>query len=255
MAESVLAESAFKPIVVIPVYNHEEAISVTLADVLRFGYPVLLVDDGSSAKCRDVLVGLRDQYAGRVSLMRLEQNGGKGAAVKAGLRQALEAGYSHAVQVDADGQHDLDDIPLFMEVAYSSPEALVIGYPRYDESVPTHRYLARYLTHIWVWINTLSFLVKDTMCGFRVYPLTQVVSLLQEDCCGDRMEFDTEVVVRWVWRGLAVENLPTKVHYPIDGVSHFNAVKDNVLISRMHAKLFFGMLLRLPRLMRKKLNV
>lgn len=254
MAGSVLAEDDFKPVVVIPVYNHEDAIGVTLVDVLRFGYPVMLVDDGSSAICRDVLVKLCDQYAERVSLIRLPRNSGKGAAVKVGLQQALEAGYSHAVQVDADGQHDLEDMPLFMDTAQASPEALVIGYPRYDESVPTHRYLARYLTHAWVWINTLSFSVKDTMCGFRVYPLAQVVSLLREDGCGDRMEFDTEVVVRWVWQGLAVENLPTKVHYPIDGVSHFNAVKDNILISRMHAGLFFGMLQRLPRLLRNKLN-
>lgn len=253
MGVSVLANPVFKPVVVIPVYNHEEAIGVTLAEVLHYGYPVLLVDDGSSPACRDVLIQLSHQYADRVTLIRLEQNGGKGAAVKTGLRQAFKSGYSHGVQVDADGQHDLQDIPLFMAAAQSAPDALVIGYPRYDESVPAHRYYARYLTHVWVWINTLSFAVKDTMCGFRVYPLARVVTLLDQSGCGNRMEFDTEVVVRWVWRGFAVNNLPTKVNYPIDGVSHFNAVKDNVLISRMHARLFFGMLLRLPGLIRNKL--
>jgi len=251
---SALANRTFKPVVVIPVYNHEEAIGVTLAEVLQYDYPVLLVDDGSSPACRDVLIQLSHQYADRVTLIRLPQNGGKGAAVKAGLRQAFESGYSHGVQVDADGQHDLQDIPQFMTAAQSAPDVLVIGYPRYDESVPTHRYYARYLTHVWVWINTLSFAVKDTMCGFRVYPLQQSVALLAREPCGNRMDFDTEVVVRWVWQGGGVRNLPTNVRYPVDGVSHFNAVKDNVLISRMHARLFFGMLCRLPGLIRNKFN-
>ncbi|MBQ0784139.1 MAG: glycosyltransferase family 2 protein, partial [Amphritea sp.] len=175
MAGSAFAESDFKPVVVIPVYNHEAAIGVTLVDVLSYGYPVLLVDDGSSSECRDLLVQLSEQYADWVNLIRLEQNAGKGAAVKAGLRYLLEDGYSHAVQVDADGQHDLQDLPLFMATAKDTPEALVIGYPRYDESVPAHRYYARYLTHVWVWINTLSLAIKDPMCGFRVYPLAKTV--------------------------------------------------------------------------------
>lgn len=254
MAGSVLAETDFKPVVVIPVYNHEEAIGVTLADVLKYDYPVLLVDDGSSPECQDVLVQLSEQYVGRVSLIRLEQNSGKGAAVKAGLRQLCESGYSHAVQVDADGQHDLQDLPLFMATAEEAPEALIIGYPRYDESVPAHRYYGRYLTHVWVWINTLSFVIKDTMCGFRVYPIAKTVGMLEQEPCGDRMDYDTEVIVRWAWQGFPVRNLPTRVNYPIDGVSHFNVVKDNILISRMHARLFFGMLLRLPKIIRNKFN-
>ncbi|WP_290702688.1 glycosyltransferase family 2 protein [Amphritea sp.] len=254
MAGSAFAESDFKPAVVIPVYNHEEAIGVTLVDVLSYGYPVLLVDDGSSSECRDLLVQLSEQHADWVNLIRLEQNAGKGAAVKAGLRQLFQEGYSHAVQVDADGQHDLQDLPLFMATAKDAPEALVIGYPRYDKSVPAHRYYARYLTHVWVWINTLSLAIKDTMCGFRVYPLAKTVEMLEQESCGDRMDYDTEVIVRWAWRGFSVRNLPTRVIYPIDGVSHFNVVKDNILISRMHARLFFGMLLRLPGILRNKFN-
>ncbi|GGB80999.1 glycosyl transferase [Marinobacterium zhoushanense] len=235
-------------------YNHEEAIGPTLASVLDYGYPVLLVDDGSSPACRDVLISLERQYGDRVCLIRLEQNGGKGAAVKAGLRQLLKQGYTHAVQIDADGQHDLNDLPLFLELGMASPDALVTGYPRYDESVPALRYYARYLTHVWVWINTLSFRIKDTMCGFRVYPLAPVVELLDREPCGNRMDFDPEVIVRWAWRGLPIKNLPTRVHYPLDGVSHFDAVKDNVLISLMHARLFFGMLVRLPSIIRRRRN-
>ncbi|WP_010322046.1 glycosyltransferase family 2 protein [Marinobacterium stanieri] len=252
MDVSASAEGAFNVAIVIPVYNHEGAIGPTLASVLTYGYPVLLVDDGSDPVCRDVLIELERQYGDEVQLIRLEQNGGKGAAVKAGLRHLLAMGYSHGIQVDADGQHDLTDLPTLVATARREPDALVTGYPKYDDSVPALRYYARYLTHVWVWINTLSFRIKDTMCGFRVYPLAQVVSLLDREPCGNRMDFDTEVIVRWAWRGLPVENLPTRVHYPIDGVSHFNAVKDNVLISLMHARLFFGMLLRFPVILRNR---
>jgi len=251
---SVSTDSRFEVAVVIPVYNHEEAIGTTLADLLQYGYPVLLVDDGSSPVCRDVLIELQKQHADQVSLIRQECNGGKGSAVKAGLGQLLRMGYTHAVQIDADGQHDLEDLPTMIEMARQSPQALITGYPRYDESVPALRYYARYLTHVWVWINTLSFRIKDTMCGFRVYPLKPVAAILGREPCGNRMEFDPEIMVRWAWRGLPVRNVPTRVHYPTDGVSHFHALKDNVLISFMHARLFFGMLIRLPRIIRNRLN-
>ncbi|MBM7456137.1 glycosyltransferase involved in cell wall biosynthesis [Oceanisphaera litoralis] len=246
MDGSASTDRDFKAAIVIPVYNHEAAIGLTLARTMEYDYPVLLVDDGSSATCRDVLIQLERQYGDRVNLLRLKQNGGKGAAVKAGLRQLLKMGYTHAVQIDADGQHELADLPLFIATGQRFPDTLVTGYPQYDESVPVLRYYARYLTHVWVWINTLSFRIKDTMCGFRVYPLAQVVQLLDQEPCGNRMDFDPEVIVRWAWRGLPIESLPTRVNYPIDGVSHFNAVKDNILISLMHARLFFGMLARLP---------
>lgn len=243
-----------KAAVVIPVYNHEEAIGLTLSRVLEYGYPVLLVDDGSSSACRDELIRLDRQYGDKVRLLRLEQNGGKGAAVKAGLRRLLELGYSHGIQIDADGQHDLGDVPRFMAMGERRPDALITGYPRYDASVPALRYYARYLTHVWVWINTLSFRIKDSMCGFRLYPLAQVVRLLDQEPCGNRMDFDTEVMVRWCWRGLPIVNLPTRVHYPLDGISHFKAVRDNALISLMHTRLFFGMLVRLPSMLRRRLN-
>lgn len=243
-------DHVFQPAILIPVYNHEGAISVTLERVLDSGLPVLLVDDGSDEPCRQLLAQLAEQQAERVFLHRLAVNGGKGAAVKAGLRWLQQAGYSHGLQVDADGQHDIDDIASFIAKAQASPECLVTGYPQYDESVPRLRLYSRYLSHIWIWINTLSFAIKDSMCGFRVYPLHRTVPLL--DDCGNRMDFDPEIIVRWFWRYQAVINLPTRVHYPIDGVSHFLLWKDNSLITLMHTRLFFGMLLRLPRLLWRK---
>ncbi|MBV1875636.1 MAG: glycosyltransferase family 2 protein [Cycloclasticus sp.] len=243
---------AFNPAILIPVYNHEEAIKHTLVTVLNYEYPVLLVDDGSDRACRNALVLLANNHPDQVSLIRLKTNGGKGAAVKAGFRKLYSMGYSHALQVDADGQHDLSDLPRFIKEGEVHTDALISGCPEYDASVPKGRYYSRYLTHIWVWINTLSFEIKDSMCGFRLYPLVETIVLIDKDDCGDRMDFDVEIIVRWLWRGGRVKSLTTKVHYPADGVSHFKAVRDNVLISWMHTRLFFGMLVRLPLILGRK---
>lgn len=243
----------FKPAVVIPIYNHERAIGHTLEGVLQFPYPVLLVDDGSNIKCREVLVSLAEIYSERVSLLRLNTNSGKGAAVKAGFKMLFENGYTHALQIDADGQHDLLDLPQFMSMGKANIAAMIAGCPQYDSSVPKGRYYSRYLTHIWVWINTLSFEIKDSMCGFRLYPLRDVLLLLEQEPCGDRMDFDIDIIVRWLWRGGKVCNLSTKVHYPTNGISHFDVFHDNVLISWMHARLFFGMLKRLPSILWRRI--
>lgn len=248
----VSVSNSFKPAILIPVYNHEEAIGITLAQVLEHPWDVLMVDDGSSESCCRVLEQLAEEHADRVLLVKRTHNGGKGAAVKTGFRALLDRGYTHAIQIDADGQHDVDDLPQFVYTSAREPDLLVAGFPRYDDSVPALRYYSRYLTHIWVWINTLSFRIKDTMCGFRVYPLQSVVSMLEKRGCGDRMSFDTEIMVRWFWNNGKFHNLPTRVNYPLDGVSHFNVVKDNALITLMHTRLFFGMLKRMPLLLWRK---
>jgi glycosyltransferase involved in cell wall biosynthesis len=238
-----------KAVVVIPVYNHEHAIGAVVDEVRGHGLPVLLVDDGSKPSCAAVLDALATREG--VMLFRRTQNGGKGAAVMSGLEEAHRRGFTHAVQIDADGQHDLDDLPRFLAQATAHPDALVTGAPVYDASVPKGRLYGRYLTHVWIWINTLSFAIKDSMCGFRVYPLDRTLKAIVPSI-GKRMDFDPEIAVRLVWGGTEVVNLPTKVTYPTDGVSHFDVLWDNVRISGMHTRLFFGMLLRLPKLLWRK---
>lgn len=243
----------FHPIAVIPVYNHPDTIGHMVQGVLQADLPCLLVDDGSEPRCAAVLQALAQQHAPRVQLQRLEQNQGKGGAVMAGLRQAHAQGYSHALQIDADGQHAVADIPRFVEQARLNPQAMVCGAPVYDASVPKGRLYGRYLTHVWVWINTLSLDIRDSMCGYRVYPLVAAVAVLDSAHIGRRMEFDTEVLVRMHWRGMRFVTQPTAVTYPQDGVSHFQVWLDNALISGMHARLFVGMVLRSPKLLARKL--
>lgn len=242
--------SEFKPCLLIPVYNHEHAIGNVVAQLEQYQVPCILVDDGSSDCCAVVL----DQLAKLpwVTLVRREINGGKGAAVVSGFCEAWRQGYTHALQIDADGQHDTTAVPEFLKRSKVSIEAVINGEPKYDDSAPKARFYGRYLTHVWVWINTLSTSIGDSMCGFRVYPLAATMRLLDRASLGSRMDFDTDILVRLHWDGVEIKPLPTSVRYPADGVSHFDLWKDNLAISCMHARLCVGMLLRLPILLARK---
>lgn len=242
----------FKPCALIPVYDHEHAIGAVAAAVLAHDLPCLLVDDGCKPSCARVLDDLVAASPGRIRLVRHLVNQGKGAAVMTGFAEAAKYGYTHVLQLDADGQHNAADIERFVGTARQHPDAVITGCPVYDESVPALRLYARYLTHIMVWINTLSFAIRDSMCGFRVYPVAAVAELTRRQSLGRRMNFDPEILVRLHWAGVQVINLPTNVRYPTDGVSHFMMVRDNLLIARMHAALLVGMLVRLPMLLARK---
>ncbi len=231
---------AFNPCAVIPTFDNPDTVRAVV-EAVGAHLPVVLVDDGSGPAGREAVAALGRE--GLATVHHREHNGGKGAGVTTGFEVALELGYSHALQVDADGQHALGDIPIFIAAAEATPEALILGAPRYDESAPKGRLIGRQITCFWTNIETYGKVIDDPMCGFRVYPLAPAVAVAQR--CGKRMDFDIEVAVRLVWAGLPVVNLPTDVHYPEGGVSHFHLVSDNLRISSMHGKLFFLSLLRL----------
>ncbi|MNV68652.1 Glycosyl transferase family 2 [compost metagenome] len=210
------------------------------------------MNDGSAPAGAAVLDALVQQHGQRLQVIHLPRNLGKGGAMMVGLRAALAQGHTHALQIDADGQHRTDEIARFVAAARAQPLAMVCGAPRYDASVPKARLYARYFTHVWVWINTLSLDIRDSMCGMRVYPLAEAVRLFDQARLGLRMEFDTEVLVRLHWRGVAMRTLRTPVVYPQDGISHFQLWRDNALISGMHARLFLGMLVRSPSLLARR---
>jgi glycosyltransferase involved in cell wall biosynthesis len=245
-----MAEPVFAPCVVIPVYNHEHAIGAVVGAIRAQGMPMVLVDDGSSQACADVLQRL--SATPDVKLVRHERNRGKGAAVITGLRTAHERGYTHAVQIDADGQHTVSDVSRFVEEARQHPDVVICGRPVFDASMPRSRYYGRYLTHALVWLETLSFELLDTMCGFRVYPLAVLLALLDRSGVGERMDFDTEVLVRLHWRGVRTRWLASEVRYPLDGVSHYRMFRDNVRMTSLHISLLLGMLVRLPLLLWRK---
>jgi len=240
----------FSACVVIPVYDHEHAIGAVVESVRVQGLPLILVDDGSNDPCRRELERLSAHPD--VVLLRHERNRGKGAAVVSGFKAARERGYTHAVQIDADGQHTLGDVRRFVEEARAHPDSVVCGRPVFDASIPKSRYYGRYLTHALVWLETLSFEIVDSMCGFRVYPLAPTMALLDRRGVGARMDFDTEILVRLVWRDTPTRWLATRVSYPLDGVSHFRMFFDNVRMTSLHVRLILGMLPRSPALLWRK---
>ena len=244
----------FRPCIVVPVYDHGAALPALVAALEPHQVACWLVDDGSSAECAAVIDHLVAANPGWLRLRRLASNQGKGAAVMAGLRAALAAGYSHALQIDADLQHDPRGVPRFLEASRRRPEAIVSGVARYDTTVPKVRLYGRSLTHALVWIHTLSFAIRDSMCGMRVYPIAPTVALDDQDPVGRRMQFDTDVIVRLHWRGMPVVNLDAPVTYPADGVSHFDMLRDNVRLTALHVRLFGGMLVRLPHLLARRLQ-
>ncbi len=238
---------------IVPVYNHGQTVGRVLARLASAGLDCIVVDDGSEPGCAATL----DALAGAppvVSLVRLPGNSGKGVAVQAGFREAVVRGYSHALQVDADAQHDLSAVPRFLAEARAHPAAVICAIAQFGSDIPRLRYYARYLTHVWVWINTLSLAIPDSMCGFRLYPLAAVMRLMARRPFGARMSFDTDILVRLCWEGLELRWLAVAVVYAPGGISHFRPVADNVEISLMHARLFFGMLWRAPGLIWRKLG-
>jgi glycosyltransferase involved in cell wall biosynthesis len=233
----------FHACVVVPVFNHGERAILLAHRLAPFGLQTFMVNDGSDPASRAALHDIGDRHEW-IQILDHAENQGKGAAVLTGLRAARAQGFSHAVQIDADGQHDSSDIPRFLALAEASPDAVIAGGPEFDTSVPKGRLYARYITHFWVWIETLSFSIRDSMCGFRVYPLEPVMELADTVRLGCRMDFDIEILVRLHWEGTHIISQPTKVAYPVGGQSHFRLWRDNCLISWMHTRLVFGMLWR-----------
>jgi glycosyltransferase involved in cell wall biosynthesis len=227
--------AAIRVCAVIPTFDNPLTIERVVADVGRHVADVLVVDDGSGAEGRRAVEALERQGVARV--VHRERNGGKGAAVKAGLRLARELGFSHALQIDADGQHDPADIPEFLARAADRPSAAILGHPIFDESTPRGRRAAHGLTNFWTRIETAGATITDPQCGFRVYPVDRAIEAQPR---ADRMDFDIEIAVRLAWAGVPIINVPTRVRYlpkRAGGVSHFRPFRDNVAISWLHTRL------------------
>ena len=234
----------FRACALIPTYDNPETIE-TVAIKVRCWLPdVIIVDDGSAPPGRHAVEKLAATPG--VRTVRRQTNGGKGAAVKQGFDVARALGFTHALQIDADDQHDADDIPRFLEAARTQPDALIIGEPIFDASAPRSRLIGRRITRLWANVETFGRrVIHDPLLGFRVYPLEQAIAAAP---VGNAMDFDPEIAVRMVWNKAPVINLPTRVRYfdPGDGgVSHFRLVRDNALITWMHTRLVFGAIVRL----------
>lgn len=244
----------FQPCILIPTFNDPTTIIPLLDHLKPFGLPVIVVNDGSVSSYGELLRDQAQQRGDSMILVERKENGGKGAAVQSGLGEAIELGFSHALQIDADGQHDHTQIPEFLETAEKHPEALILGAPAFGEDVPKSRLYGRQVSRVMAWLETLSLQIEDPLFGFRVYPLKAVSRLFKKTTLGYRMDFDPEIVVRLVWQGLEVQNIKSKVRYPEGNSSHFQMVRDNLRLSWLHTRLLIGMVLRSPILIARKLK-
>ncbi len=228
-----------------PHYRHVAQLRRFLPQLEAAQLPLLVVDDGSGM---DILVELRQLLAAFpwASLTERDTNGGKGAATATGLAVALGQGFSHVILVDADGQHDPDDIIRMHSESRQHPAALFSGKPRFGRDIPAARLYGREITNILARIEAGNWQLKDSMCGLRVYPVAVTLALCAE--CGNRlrMETDTELLVRACWRGLEVRYIDTEVVYPVEGASHFRMARDNLRLVLMHTRLLLAAVVQVP---------
>ncbi len=223
----------------IPHYNHHEQLLRFLPVVAAQNLPCIIVDDGSHPESLAQLRSALPQYPD-VTLVAMPYNRGKGRAIKTGVTWAASQGYSHVIQIDADGQHNVADIPRFMALAQDFPHALISGRPTFDESAPAVRRHGRKITSAVCMLETFSTAIRDGLCGFRVYPVASFEKLQDRYYLGNRMDFDTEILVKSVWLGIPLKYLDTPVIYPQGNVSHFNYLRDNLILIRLHSRLLLA---------------
>jgi predicted LPLAT superfamily acyltransferase len=244
-----MTAASIRACAVIPSHNHWQAMPAIVERLRALGLAVFVIDDGSEAPARMALAAL-DAPGQDVRVTRLDVNRGKGAAVLAGFGLARAAGFSHCLQIDADGQHDMTAVADMLALAQARPDAVVAGWAVYDGSAPLGRVMGRWITHACVWIETLSFGIRDSMCGLRVYPLAAVAALTDKGAgIGEGMDFDTEIIVRLHRGGTPVVNHPVRVAYPPGNLSNFRMWRDNWRITRMHTRLLLGTLFTWPALL------
>ncbi len=238
-------------LVLIPSYNAGERLFSTVSAARAQWNPVWVVIDGSTDGTGERLQQLAKHDPGlRVSV--LSTNLGKGSAVLLGLREARRAGFTHALTMDSDGQHPADLIPTFMKASQARPETMVLGRPIFDANAPKARVYGRRVSNGWTQLETLFAGIGDSLYGFRVYPIAALERVMTGQPWMRRFDFDTEAVVRLAWRGVKPVNIDAPVTYlsaAEGGVSHFRYLRDNLLLSWMHARLMIEFALRLPLLL------
>jgi glycosyltransferase involved in cell wall biosynthesis len=242
-------------LVLIPSYNSGRRLASTLKEALACWQPVWVVVDGSTDGSADeaILLARTDP---NLRVIARPENGGKGAAVLTGVTAALDAGYTHVLVMDSDGQHPAGHIQAFMAASQKDPAALVLGVPVFGPEVPLERLHGRKLSVAFAWLEILGSGIDDPLFGFRVYPARALQAALSETSAARGFDFDPEVAVRMVWNGTPTINLRAPCRYlskSEGGISHFNYFRDNVKMVWLHLRLLTQLLLwRWPAVIRRR---
>ena len=218
--------------VVLPTYNNARTLRDVITQTLEWSRDIIVVNDGSTDNTSEILADMDGitviEYPDR-------KNKGKGHALMTGLRQAAKMGFAHAITMDTDGQHFASDIPTFIDEAETHPGSLLVGARNLSaDGMPGKNTFANKFSNFWFTVETLQKL-SDTQSGFRLYPLGPMDGM---KFYTPRYEFEVEVLVRMAWRGVRVANVPIRVLYPEDRVSHFRPGPDFLRISVLNTVLF-----------------
>ena len=238
-------------LVVIPSYNTGRQLAETVA-AARATWPVVwVVVDGSTDGSAEPLRAIAEPG---FRLIERPANGGKGAALRDALEAAAREGFTHALAMDADGQHPADRIPDFMAASAANPQAMILGTPVFGAEAPLLRVRGRRVSNWWAGLETLWCTrsgepIRDSLFGFRVYPIAPLLRIMRRNPWMRRYDFDAEAAVRLAWAGVPALNIPAAVRYlskAEGGISHFRYGRDNLLLTGMHTRLMLGFLARLP---------
>lgn len=250
--------SSMRPLILIPCYDPGPRIETTVRDALAHGggLSVWVVDDGSKPATRDQLARLAAEYE-PVQVLHHETNQGKGAAILTGIRAAQQAGFTHVLTLDADGQHPSERIPAFIAAAGERRDAMILGRPVFSADAPALRVHGRKVSNFWANLETVWAGIGDSLFGMRVYPIDDLIAVMEGTRWMRRFDFDPEAAVRLAWRGITPVNIDAPVQYfdaEDDGVSHFRYGRDNRLLIWMHMRLLAGWLPRLPKLVLQRIR-
>ncbi|NDP38677.1 MAG: glycosyltransferase family 2 protein [Rhodoferax sp.] len=243
-------------LVLIPSYNPGTKVFETVRSARAQWSPVWVVVDGSTDASAQGLQAMAAQD-NNLQVIVLSRNVGKGAAVLHGLDLAAAQGFTHVLTMDSDGQHPAPLIPDFMAASIAQPAAMVLGVPVFAADAPRLRVNGRKVSNAWANLETLWAGIGDSLFGFRVYPIEPLRRVMQGQRWMRRFDFDPEAAVRMCWQGVKPVNLPATVRYfraDEGGVSHFNYLRDNLLLTWMHTRLLLGFILRLPLLLARRLR-
>lgn len=239
---------------IIPVYNHGMSLQSVVDSLVDFNLPIIVVDDGNP-KDEKVFLDLISQKYLNVVIVENGRNRGKGYSVCKGIEVAKKMGITHLFQIDADGQHDRSRCAKFLELSKNNPDALICGQPVFDESIPKERLEGRKISNNYASFVTLTKgYIKDAMCGYRIYPVEAFYNINRFSYIDSHMAFDTEILIRFVWKNIPIIFSPVSVCYPEDGKSNFRMIRDNIRISFMFARMTIGMWLRYPMLNKRRKN-
>ena len=251
-----MPETSRSHLVLIPSYNPGPGVVATVLGARAQWSPVWVVVDGSTDGTDKLLQNMAANDPG-LKVLVLPRNQGKGSAVLAGIEAAAAQGFTHALTMDSDGQHPAELIPAFMAASQAAPDAMVLGKPVFGAEAPALRVNGRKVSNGWANLETLWMGVGDSLYGFRVYPIAPLARIMRSNLFMRRFDFDPEAVVRLCWAGVRPINIDAPVRYlsaEEGGVSHFKYLRDNVLLTWMHTRLFLGFLIRLPMLLARRFS-